>query len=130
MEQHMKNGMALAGYLENHPKISKVIYPALESHPQHETAMKFMKGFPGLFCFVPRGSRKDIERFYYSLNVPEVGPSWGGFETIMNAPGLNISEERSALTGILPGQIRISVGLESIESILEDFEKALDQYHY
>jgi cystathionine gamma-lyase len=62
--------------------------------------------------------------------VPEVGPSWGGFETIMNAPGLNITEERSALTGILPGQIRISVGLESIDAIIEDFKEALDKYEF
>ncbi|HPQ47318.1 MAG TPA: aminotransferase class I/II-fold pyridoxal phosphate-dependent enzyme [Clostridia bacterium] len=130
MEQHMKNGLALARFLENHPKIEKVIYPALESHPQHETAVRFMRGFPGLFCFVPAGGRKNAERFYYSLNVPEVGPSWGGFETIMNAPGLNITEERSALTGILPGQIRISVGLESIDAIIEDFKEALDKYEF
>ena len=130
MEQHMKNGIALAQFLENHPKIKQVIYPALESHPQHETAKRFMRGFPGLFCFVPEGSQEDAGRFYYSLNIPEVGPSWGGFETIINAPGLNISKERSERTGILPGQIRISVGLENIETILEDFKEALDVYNY
>lgn len=130
MKQHMKNGIALAQFLENHPKIEKVIYPALESHPDHKIAQEFMKGYPGLFCFVPAGGQKNANRFYNSLNVPEVGPSWGGFETIMNAPGLSISKERSERTGILPGQIRISVGLENIDTIIEDFKEALDAYQY
>jgi len=130
MNRHMENGLELARFLENHPKIEKVIYPALDSHPDHETAIGFMKGFPGLFCFVPAGGQKNAVRFYNSLCVPEVGPSWGGFETIMNAPGLHISKERSERTGILPGQIRISVGLENIETIIDDFREALDKYEY
>lgn len=128
MQQHMENAMALAVFLENHPKIDTVIYPALESHPQHETAMKILDGFPGLFCFVPAGGQEKAQEFYKLLDVPEVGPSWGGFETIMNAPGLYITRERAETTGILPGQIRISVGLENLETIINDFREALDKF--
>jgi cystathionine gamma-lyase len=121
-----KNGIRLARFLEAHPKIEQVIYPALESHPQHELAKKTMSGFPGLFCFVPAGGIEKAEKLYRSLNTPEVGPSWGGFETIMNGPGMNISPERAEKTGISPGQIRISVGLEDIDTIIGDFSDALD----
>lgn len=125
MQRHMENAMKFTAYLENHPKIKKVIYPALESHPQHDVAKRLMSGFPGLLCFVPEGSMEDIKKFYNSLTVPEVGPSWGGFETLMNGPGMGISDERSAITGISKGQIRISIGLESIDTLIADFEEAL-----
>lgn len=126
MERHMQNGIKLAEFLEKHPKIEKVIYPALESHPQHGLAKKTMSGFPGLFCFVPAGGMEKAEKLYKSLNTPEVGPSWGGFETLMNGPGMNISPERAEKTGISPGQIRISVGLEDADTIINDFSAALD----
>lgn len=125
MQKHMENATKFAHYLENHPKIEKVIYPALKSHPQYEIGKRILKGYPGLLCFVPKGGIEKVKKFYYSLKFPEVGPSWGGFETIMNGPGMGISEERAARTGIMQGQIRISVGLESIDSLIEDFDQAL-----
>ena len=125
MQRHMENGIKFAGFLENHPKIEKVIYPALPSHPQYETGKRLLKGYPGLICFVPAGGMEKAKKFYYSLKVPEVGPSWGGYETIMNGPGIGISPERSARTGISPGQIRISVGLESVDTLIEDVKEAL-----
>jgi len=127
MKQHMENGIKFAQYLENHPKIEKVIYPALQSHPQYEIGKRLLKGYPGLLCFVPKGGIEEKKKFYYSLKFPEIGPSWGGFETIMNGPGMGISEERAARTGIMQGQIRISVGLESLDSLIEDFDQAFSK---
>ena len=127
MQKHMENGIKFAQYLENHPKIEKVIYPALKSHPQYKTGKRLLKGYPGLLCFVPKGGIEKAKKFYFSLKLPEIGPSWGGFETIMNGPGMGISEERAARTGILQGQIRISVGLESLDSLIEDFDQALSK---
>lgn len=126
MEQHMKNAMELAKYLEKHSKIEKVIYPALKSHPQYELAKKTLSGFPGLFCFIPAGGIEKAKKLYYSLTLPEIGPSWGGYETIMNAPGFGLTEERHLRTGIMYGQIRISVGLENSDTIIKDFERALE----
>jgi cystathionine gamma-lyase len=126
MQRHMENGIKLAKFLEDHPKIDKVIYPALPSHPQYETGKRLLKGYPGLICFVPAGGIEKVKKFYYSLKVPEVGPSWGGYETIMNGPGLGISHKRAAETGIYRGQIRISVGLENVDTLIEDVKEALD----
>ncbi len=78
-----------------------------------------------MFC--AKGGNRRKKKFYYSLKFPEVGPSWGGFETIMNGPGMGISEERAARTGIMQGQIRISVGLESLDSLIEDFDQAFSK---
>ena len=75
MQKHMENGIKFAQYLENHPKIEKVIYPALKSHPQYETGKKLLRGYPGLLCFVPKGGIEKVKTFYYSLKFPEVGPS-------------------------------------------------------
>lgn len=127
MQRHMENGIKLGEFLESHPKIEKVIYPALPSHPQYETGQRILKGYPGLLCFVPSGGIEKAKKFYYSLEVPEVGPSWGGFETIMNGPGMGISPERALETGIMQGQIRLSVGLENVDTLIDDISKALDK---
>jgi cystathionine beta-lyase/cystathionine gamma-synthase len=127
MERHMKSGMEVAGYLEKHPKIKKVIYPALKSHPQHEFSKTIMSGYPGLFCFVPEGGRKQAGRLAELLQLPEKGPSWGGYETLMNIPGSVDSEEEARCRGVMPGQIRISIGLENPETIIMDLEQALDK---
>ncbi|MBN2557572.1 MAG: aminotransferase class I/II-fold pyridoxal phosphate-dependent enzyme [Clostridia bacterium] len=126
MKQHMENGIRLAEFLQSHPKIERVLYPALPGHPQHELARKMLSGFPGLFSFVPAGGIEKARKLFYSLNEPEIGPSWGGFETIVNGPGLGLSMEESKRTGIPQGLIRISVGLENIETIIDDFQTALD----
>lgn len=125
MKQHMENGIKFARFLESHPKIEKVIYPALPDHPQYEIGKRLLTGYPGLLCFVPAGGIEKAKIFYNSLTVPEVGPSWGGFETIMNGPGMGITPERAIETGIMQGQIRISVGLESVDTLIEDVENAL-----
>ena len=127
MQRHMENGIKFAKFLEEHPKIEKVIYPALPGHPQYEIGKRILKGYPGLLCFVPAGGIEKVKKFYYSLQVPEVGPSWGGFETIMNGPGLGITPEKAAATGIMQGQIRMSVGLESIDTLIEDVRLALEK---
>lgn len=127
MQQHMKNGIKFAEFLANHPKIEKVIYPALPEHPQYEVGKRILKGYPGLLCFVPAGGIEKVKIFYHSLTVPEVGPSWGGFETIMNGPGLGMTPEKAKETGIMQGQIRISVGLESVDTLIDDVKCALEK---
>lgn len=124
MRQHQESAMKIAAYLESHPKVKQVFYPGLPSHPQYELGQRQMSGYSGLMSFVPRGSREQIRQFMKSLRLFEEGPSWGGFESLINSPGLWIDEETSRQSGIPLGLIRISVGLEHVDSLLEDFEQA------
>lgn len=126
MERHMENGLALARYLEGHEKIHRVIHPGLESHPQHGLAKEILRGYSGVFAFVPEGGKKAGERLMKLLEVPEHGPSWGGHETLLNCPGFG-NEAAVLEQGMLPGQIRISVGLENSETLIMDFERALKE---
>lgn len=128
MDKHMENGLILAKYLENSKYIDKVIYPALESHPQHEFSKTIFSGYPALFCFVPALGEEKARQLYNNLEIPEKGPSWGGYESIMNTPGFGINKEKLD-KGIYPGQIRISVGLEDIYGLIEDFEQAFKKVY-
>ncbi len=127
MEKHMENGLALANYLNKHPNIDEVIYPALENHPQHDYAEHIFKGYPGLFCFIPKGGIKKAKELYNLLQYPEKGPSWGGFETLTNTPGFWEGIGNGRNSDIKQGSIRISVGLEDINTIISDFEQAFNK---
>lgn len=127
MEKHMENGLALAKYLDNHPNIDEVIYPGLDSHPQHEYAEQIFKGYPGLFCFIPSGGMEKAKKFYSRLQYPERGPSWGGFETLTNTPGFWNGSGNGRNSDIKQGSIRISVGLEDVDTIINDFEQAFNK---
>lgn len=125
MKQHQESALKVAAYLESHPKVKRVLYPGLPSHPQYELGRKLMTGYSGLFSFVPDGSQQQVHQVMKSLRHFEEGPSWGGFESLVNSPGLGIDEETSKRTGIPQGLLRISVGLEHVDTILEDLEQAL-----
>ena len=125
MKQHQESGMTVARFLESHAKIERVLYPGLESHPQYQLAQRQMTGCSGLMSFVPRGSDNDIRRFTKALRLFEEGPSWGGYESILNTPGVGITAERSKAEGIPMGLVRISIGLENTESIVDDLDQGL-----
>lgn len=125
MAQHYENGMKVARFLQEHPMVQAVFYPGLEDHPQYALAQKQMSGFSGLLSFIPKAPMDQIAHMPKSMNVFEVGPSWGGFESLMNFPGVGMDEETSEKTGIPQGLVRISVGLESCESILDDLDRGL-----
>lgn len=125
MQRHSENAKKTAEFLENHPRIKKVYYPGLPSHENHQLAKSQMKGFSGLMSFVMDTPVENVLKFVKSLNVFEEGPSWGGFESVVNTPGL-ASPEIRALEGVPQGLVRISVGLESADSILSDLDSALN----
>ncbi len=127
LKQHQENGMQVAAFLESHPRVSAVYYPGLQSHPQYELGRKQMSGYCGLLSFVPRGDKQQIMKMMKSLQYFEEGPSWGGFESLINSPGLWVNEETSIQSGIPIGLIRISVGLESADSIMGDLDRALNE---
>lgn len=126
MKQHQESTMQIATFLESHPMVERVLYPGLKSHPQYELGAKQMTGYTGLFSIVPKGSDQAITDMIRKLRYFELGPSWGGFESLVNLPGIGISDEVSETTGIPHGLIRLSIGLEQPQSLMQDLDQALN----
>jgi methionine-gamma-lyase len=131
VERHNQNAMALGKYLENHPKVARVYYPGLESHPQHELAKSQMNGFTGMLSVELHGGYSAADSLISSLKLATRAASLGGFETLVVHPAsmwsLQLSLELRESTGINEGLVRISVGLEDEADLLRDFAQALDQ---
>ncbi|MXW19334.1 MAG: aminotransferase class I/II-fold pyridoxal phosphate-dependent enzyme [Gammaproteobacteria bacterium] len=130
LEAHQRNGMAVARFLEGHPRIRQVRHPGLESHPQHELAKRQMTGFTSLMGFeLDSDDPEHIKAFFNSLELFLIGVSWGGHESLIYAPALGyrkeLPRERFDDLGISPGDLRISVGLEHAADLIADLEQAL-----
>jgi methionine-gamma-lyase len=129
MKCHNENGQAIAEYLEDHPRVEKVYYPGLKSHPQHELARKLMSGFGGMLSFEVKGGRKAAEKAMSSMKLIKMATSLGGVESLVSMP-LNSShaalppQERARL-GIRDSLVRLSVGIEDVEDLKEDLDAAL-----
>ena len=128
MERHERNAKKIAEYLENHPKVEKVYYPGLPSHPQYELAKKQMKGFGGMLSFEIEGSLKSAKKFVESLEIFALAESLGGVESLIELPYLmthaSLTEEERRKTGIKENLIRVSVGIEDVNDLIEDMERA------
>jgi len=129
MQRHNENGQRVAEFLEKHPKVKRVYYPGLKSHPHHDIAKKQMKGFGGVVTFEVKDDTKYVLDVLSKLNVICIGPSLGGAESLITHPATvsyykNTREERLAL-GIKDGLIRLAVGIENAEDIIEDLRQAL-----
>ena len=129
VERQSRNAMAVARFLEGHPKIAKVLYPGLESHPRHAVAKAQMSDFGGLLAFELKGGAEEGRRFMNALKLSSRAVSLGGCETLVQHPAsmthATYSAEDLARAGLTDGLIRASIGLEDVEDILEDFEAAL-----
>lgn len=132
MEKHQQNAIRVAEFLESHAKIRMVRYPGLKSFPQYELGQKQMSGYSGLLSFCL--DTEDIDKvklFFNSLELFHRGVSWGGFESLVYAPAISyikeLSPEQFANMGISPGDIRISVGLENVEDLIADLDRALER---
>lgn len=130
MKQHDANGRVVARFLENHPKVKAVFYPGLDSHPQHELAVRQQRGF-GSMLSIELGSLENANRFAKSLRLGLLAESLGGVETLACHPATMthaaIGHEGRARLGITDGLMRISVGIEDVEDIVADMEQALHQ---
>jgi cystathionine beta-lyase/cystathionine gamma-synthase len=128
MKQHEVNGHAVANYLAGHPKIPLVMYPGLPYHPQHDLARRQMSGFGALITF-EAGSLDKANAVLRRLRVCTVGESLGGVETLVSHPAsmthAALGEEGRAKIGLTDGMMRISVGIEDAEDLLEDLDQAL-----
>jgi cystathionine beta-lyase/cystathionine gamma-synthase len=128
MKQHEVNGYAVANYLAGHAKIPKVLYPGLPQHPQHALARRQMSGFGSLITF-ETGSLENANALLRRLKICVVGESLGGVETLVSHPATMthaaLGEARRAKIGLTDGMLRISVGIEDAEDLLEDLDQAL-----
>lgn len=127
MKQHQESALKIAKFLEEHPLVEQVLYPGLESHPQYQLGKSQMSGYSGLLSFVPRGNHEKVMSFVKSLRLFEEGPSWGGFESLVNTPGLLIDEQTSEYTGMPQRLVRLSIGLENCSSLMSDLDNALSR---
>ena len=129
MERHCSSAQTIASYLESHDSIEKVIYPGLTSHPQHEIAKKQMNGFGGMISVVLKGGLTSATSFLERTNIFSLAESLGGVESLIEHPAImthaSIPAEIREEIGISDGLVRLSVGIESIEDLLEDIDNAL-----
>jgi O-succinylhomoserine sulfhydrylase len=130
IERHAANALYLAKALENHTEISKVVYPFLPSHPQHEIAVKQMKTGGGLVCFELKAGVEGGRKFLDNLELLSLTANLGDARSIASHPAstthAKLTEEERQAVGITPGLIRISVGLEYADDIVHDIIQALD----
>ncbi|MFO7745196.1 MAG: cystathionine gamma-synthase [Psychroflexus sp.] len=131
MQRHSENGRAVAEFLKDHPKVENVYWPGLESHPNHDIAKRQMKDFGGMISFSIKGnSTKDAVKFLENLKVFTLAESLGGVESLAGHPAsmthASIPKEEREKIGIVDSLIRLSVGIEDKEDLLEDLKQALD----
>lgn len=129
VERSNENAMTVARALEEHPQVASVVYPGLPSHPQHELARKQMHGYGGMVSFEVRGGRDAGIRFVQKTKLAVLGVSLGGVETLIEHPAsmthAPLTDEELQKTGISPGLIRLSVGIEDAGDLIADLNQAL-----
>ncbi|WNG34769.1 cystathionine gamma-synthase [Archangium violaceum] len=130
MERHAQNAMKVAQYLSSHPKVNKVTYPGLESHPQHALARKQMKGFGGMMTFDIKGGLESARKFLKTVKIFACAESLGGVESLIEHPAImthaSVPKETREMLGISDGFIRLSVGIEDAQDLIDDLKNALD----
>lgn len=130
MQRHNENGQAIAEFLSTHPKVSRVLYPGLASHPYHEIAKQTMKGFGGLVTFeLADADWKTTAKVVDSTEISRIAPSLGGVESLIEQPLVmsywNYSPEERASFGITDNMIRLAMGIENTDDLIRDLEQAL-----
>jgi cystathionine gamma-lyase len=129
MERHESNAMIIAKYLEEHPKIDRVLYPGLPSHPQHEIAKRQTSGHGGMLTFLLKGSLGEARRFLETVTLFTLAESLGGVESLIEHPAImthaSIPADVRAQIGILDNLVRISVGIEGVDDLVADLDQAL-----
>jgi cystathionine gamma-synthase len=129
MKRHNENGQKIAEFLESHPKVKRVYYPGLPSHPHHKVAKKQMKGFGGVVTFEIKDDTAYALKFMSRLKVINIGPSLGGVESLITHPATisyyAISKKERLALGITDGLIRLAVGVENAKDLIADLDQAL-----
>jgi cystathionine gamma-synthase len=128
--QQNLNAQALAETLERHPAVARVFYPGLASHPNHETAVRLMRGYGGVVTFELKGDLASTGRFVDALKIPKIAPSLGGVESLVEQPALmsyfELSTEQRERIGMKDTLVRYAVGIEDTNEIVADAQQALN----
>jgi cystathionine gamma-synthase len=132
MQRHNENGLAVAEFLAGHPRVEKVYYPGLPSHPYHEVAKRTMRGFGGLVTFLVKGADdRQTARVIDAVRIPRIGPSLGGAESLIEQPihmsYHDFTPEQRRSVGIPDNMIRVSCGIENAEDLIADLKQALEK---
>lgn len=131
MKQHEANAIKIAAFLESHPKVERVVYPGLQSHPQHELAKNQMKGFGGMITFFLKGGLAESRRFLENVKIFALAESLGGVESLVDHPAImthaSIPKEVREGLGIYDNLIRLSVGIEDCDDLIRDLETAFSK---
>lgn len=126
----MKNGLAVARFLEGHKLVKKVLHPGLKSHPQHHIALEQSTGFSGMVCATINGDGADAAFFIKNLKIFALAESLGGIESLVEIPSLmthaSVPKDLRAQLGIDDSLVRLSVGVEDAADLVEDLRQALD----
>jgi len=129
MQRHCENALNLAQWLEEHPKVEQVIYPGLESHPQHQLAKQQMHQFGGMISLVLKANLESTKRFLSRCQLFSLAESLGGVESLIEHPAImthaSVPKENREKLGIVDGFVRLSVGIEAVEDLKADLEQAL-----
>jgi cystathionine beta-lyase/cystathionine gamma-synthase len=129
MERHNANALAVARWLQQDSRVAGVLYPGLESHPDHELARRQMRGYGGMVCVDVGGGQARAERFFDRLKVIRRAASLGGVESLCSLPVLTsqwgCTDEQLAEAGITRSMARLSIGLEDPQDLIEDLDQAL-----
>jgi cystathionine beta-lyase/cystathionine gamma-synthase len=128
MEQHDRNGRFVAEFLARHKKVKKVFYPGLPEHPQYELAQRQMSGFGSMITF-ETGSLSNAKKMLKKVRVCSLAESLGGVETLISHPATMthaaLGEKGRRAIGITDGMVRLSVGIENVDDIIDDLDRAL-----
>ena len=128
MEAHQKNAMKVAKFLETHSKVERVVYPGLKSHPQHRIAKKQMHGFGGMITFFLKGDIKKSKKFLEKVKLFALAESLGGVESLIEHPAImthaSVPKDVRESIGLYDNLIRLSVGIEHVDDLIADLEKA------
>ena len=128
MKAHEENAMKIATYLEKHPKVERVVYPGLKSHPQHAIAKKQMLGMGGMITFFLKGDLKKCNKFLSTVKLFALAESLGGVESLIEHPAImthaSVPKKVRESIGLTDNLIRLSVGIENVDDLIEDLEEA------
>ncbi len=130
VQRHCENGIQIANYLQQHPKVAKVYWPGFETHPNHEVAKKQMRGFGGMISFTLKGDRlEDALAFVKNVEIFALAESLGGVESLIGHPATmthaSIPKAIREKSGVVDSLIRLSVGIEDAQDLIEDLDQAL-----
>ena len=131
MDRHCQNGRAVAQFLKSHPKVDRVYWPGLEEHPNHDVAVRQMRNFGGMVSFTLKGNRfEDAKKVLSNTHLFALAESLGGVESLIGHPAsmthAAIPKEERERSGVVDSLIRLSVGIEHQDDLIEDLDRALN----